>query len=121
MDITTEQLLAMPSGIVFYEIDLPSTLLLQKIGNSLDKRDVIAFGFSDEDEDHLRLGLAEMDEVERNTKRWHVCEPKELERMIQRLSEGAFATQAVINSAVIEEWKKDPKVQGAVGKKSRWT
>jgi hypothetical protein len=98
MEITTERLLAMPSGIVFYEVDLPAMSLFQKVGNS--DNDVVVLTIADKDEEQLRLGLREMDEVDRNSKRWHVCEPNELERMIVRLSEGAFASGAILNTTI---------------------
>jgi hypothetical protein len=119
MQITFEQLLARQPGCVFYEDDPPEPVLWRKLGNSQDGRDVKVRGIATSDE--CRLGLAEMSDVERNSKRWHVCDAREIERMIKDLTEAAFQSPGVIDSATIEEWSKDPTVQGAVGRKSRWT
>lgn len=73
--ITSDQLLKLEDKSLFCELDLPAMPIFQKLRNS--GTDDILVRPLQEDE-HMRLGLREMDETERNSKQWGVLHLKDL-------------------------------------------
>lgn len=72
------ELMEQPDNVVFYEKDIMSPALLQKVETLRD--DVIAREF-DADFEVSRIGFREMDEVIRNSKQFHVFSCEELESL----------------------------------------
>jgi hypothetical protein len=89
MEVIWKALLDLPVGVVFYEEELPSMPLFQKMGNAINREDIRVRCIATSDE--MRLGLPEMEEIERNSKRWHICDATELARIILYLSEATIA------------------------------
>lgn len=71
-----EQLRKQPDGILFYENDLPSPVLLQKV--STIEGDIICCGFDAEFE-QFRFGFREMENP--NEKDFHVFTKEQLDAM----------------------------------------
>lgn len=74
-EIRSEELIAVADGALFCEIDLPAMPVFQKLRNAgLD--DILVRPL--QEDEHMRLGLREMDEAERNGKRWGVLSLQDL-------------------------------------------
>lgn len=82
-----KDLIDLPVNAVFFEVDLPTEPLFAKVGDchgkfkGLDIRVIAIHG----DDGASRLGLYEMDQCTRNSKRWHWLTLEEINTAIGRL------------------------------------
>jgi hypothetical protein len=96
MKITWKELLELPTNAVFFEDDLPTTPMFAKVCGcngkykGLDIRVIPIYG---NDDGTSRLGLYEMDECTRNSKRWHWLNEEEINTAIGRLMLASHATK----------------------------
>lgn len=74
--ISTEELLALQDMALFCEADLPATPVYQKLGNAQGGNDVLVRPI--QEDEHMRLGLDNMDECERKSKKWGVLSLSDL-------------------------------------------
>lgn len=86
MNIGYQQLMALPANSIFYELDLPTLPVFVKVRNSSGKfQDIVVHTLQVDNDRCSRLGLHEMDEGTKRSKRWCWCSEEEINTMIGRL------------------------------------
>lgn len=84
-EIGWKDLLALPDGSFFYESDCVPGPIMQKLENWRDN-DIVVRYLWDDVQDHMRLGLPEMDDVDRNSKAWRVLSLEDRMAVAERIS-----------------------------------
>lgn len=84
-EVKWDGLMSAPNGTVFQEIDLPTDPLYIKVGVDGETDLMVKPLYHFRDGGRVRFGFAEMDDCDRNSKRFHILTEAEINTIIGRL------------------------------------